>query len=428
VLTEHFGNTSGDPNIWYGRHGLMPASDWDAAIQVRQDAIYAVGFAGFLAYAWGGNGMGITEAEQIQHEYYYRTRLVLPGQQPQWLPDAEYTIGDAATPVPLSWNQPLNWLGSGVVNGVPNSVPNSPGAVANFFRTNTAARTITLDGNKTIGTLSFDSPFSYSISAGTGGSLFFNKSGGPADLKSNQGSHTIAVGVQLTSALNATINSGTLTISGAVSGAGGLAKYGAGTLSLTATNSYSGNTTVEAGKLSLTNRGLADGADVWISTGGTLDLKFSGSPDVIDSLFLNGISQPVGIWGAPGSGAQFTSSLLLGTGVLQITTYVPSFLAGDYNSNGIVDAADYDAWRANYGAANIANRSPQIPGPIGAADYVMWRAHLGDMVGSGTGTGLSGAETAVPEPATLTALVVATSLVGLARRARRRSATSATSR
>ena len=124
VLTEHFGNTSGDPSVWYGRHGLMPASDWDAAIQVRQDAIYSVGFAGFLAYSWGGNAMGITEAEQIQHEYYYRTRLVLPGQQPQWLPDDAYTIGDAATPVPLSWNQPLNWLGSGVVNGVPNSVPN----------------------------------------------------------------------------------------------------------------------------------------------------------------------------------------------------------------------------------------------------------------------------------------------------------------
>ena len=157
----------------------MPASDWDAAIQVRQDAIYSVGFAGFLAYSWGGNAMGITEAEQIQHEYYYRTRLVIPGQQPQWLPDAAYTIGDAATPVPLSWNQPLNWLGNGVVNGVPNSIPNSPGAVANFYRTNTAARTITLDGDKTIGTLTFNSPNSYTIGAGTGGSIIFDNSGAP---------------------------------------------------------------------------------------------------------------------------------------------------------------------------------------------------------------------------------------------------------
>ena len=55
-----------------------------------------LGFAGFLAYSWGTNPMGVTEAEQIEHEYYYRSRLVIPGQQPQWLPDAAYTIGDAA--------------------------------------------------------------------------------------------------------------------------------------------------------------------------------------------------------------------------------------------------------------------------------------------------------------------------------------------
>ena len=142
---------------YYGRAGLASASDWDYVIMLREDALRTLNAASVDAYAWGGNAMGITEAEQVQHELYYRTRLVLPGQQPQWLPDDAYTIGDAAMPVPLSWSQPLNWLGNGVVNGVPNSVPNSPGAVANFFRTNTAARTITLDGDKTIGTLTFNS-------------------------------------------------------------------------------------------------------------------------------------------------------------------------------------------------------------------------------------------------------------------------------
>src|SRR4029079_10646494 len=117
---------------------------------------------------------------------------------------------------------------------------------------------------------------------------------------------------------------------------GGLTKNGAGTLSFTATNPYSGKTSVQSGKLSLTNLGFADTADVSILTGATLDLKFSGSADVIRSLFLNGISQPVGTWGAIGSGAQFTSSMILGTGWLQVATYVPSFLAGDFNSNGIV--------------------------------------------------------------------------------------------
>jgi hypothetical protein len=90
----------------------------------RQDAMKNVGFAGFLAYSWGGNGMGVTQAEQIQHEYYYRSRLVLPGQKPQWLSDSAINVN--GTTIPLSWNQPLNWLGSGVVNAT--------GAEVNFWR------------------------------------------------------------------------------------------------------------------------------------------------------------------------------------------------------------------------------------------------------------------------------------------------------
>ena len=41
-------------------------------------------------------------------------RLVLPGQQPQWLSDAAPNVN--GTTIPLSWNQPLNWIG-----GVPDA-------------------------------------------------------------------------------------------------------------------------------------------------------------------------------------------------------------------------------------------------------------------------------------------------------------------
>jgi len=142
-VSEHFANNNthmddGTPINW-GRAGMASATDWDTVIQIRQDAMYAVGFDGFLAYNWGGNGMGVTVAEQIQHEYWYRTRLVLPSQQPQWLCDTSININ--GTVIPLSWSQQLNWLGG---------VPNAPGAIANFYRTNTASRTITLDGSKTV--------------------------------------------------------------------------------------------------------------------------------------------------------------------------------------------------------------------------------------------------------------------------------------
>ena len=288
---------------------------------------------------------------------------------------------------------------------------------ANFWRTLTANRTITLDGSKTVGTMLFDSPFSYTISPGTGGSLVLNNSGSPATITSNQGSHNINVNVQLTGSLTATVSTNTLTIGGVVSGSGNFTKGGAGTLVLSAINSYTGNTTVAAGKLTLNNRFLADAADVYVSTGATLDLKFSGIADIIDSLFLNGVSQAVGIWGASGSGAQFTTPLLTGTGWLQVSAFIPPPLVGDYNQDGVVSGADYALWRNSIGATGIANRDPSNTGLVGQADYVSWRAQYGKSV-LGAGDGMSD-NAAIPEPASV-ALACGAFIVSLASRRRSR--------
>ena len=88
-VIEHVGNTVAGTG--WGRGGI-PAADWDQVLMIRQDAIYNVDFAGFLTYAWGGNGMNITEAEQIQHEYYYRSRLTLRSEKPQWLSDSAINV------------------------------------------------------------------------------------------------------------------------------------------------------------------------------------------------------------------------------------------------------------------------------------------------------------------------------------------------
>src|SRR4029079_8025990 len=129
------------------------------------------------------------EQEQIQHEYYYRTRRVLHSQKPQWLADGPIQW-DTVTAIPLSWSQQLNWLGG---------VPNSAGAEVNFWRTLTANRTITLDGSKTIGKLTFDCPYNYTITPGSSGNLSLNNGASTATLTSSQGSHTIATDVQLVS-------------------------------------------------------------------------------------------------------------------------------------------------------------------------------------------------------------------------------------
>ena len=62
---------------------------------------------------------------------------------------------------------------------------------------------------------------------------------------------------------------------------------------------------------------------------------------------------------------------------------------GDYDGNGVVDAADYVVWRKGLGTIYTQN------------DYSVWRTHFGQTVGSG-----AMANAAVPEPATLILLIV----------------------
>jgi hypothetical protein len=93
-------------------------------------------------------------------------------------------------------------------------------------------------------------------------------------------------------------------------------------------------------------------------------------------------------------------------------------LAGDYNSNGVVDAADYVVWRKNAGTSNALPNN-LIGGTIGMAQYDQWRAHFGNTApGSGSGTGAM-ANAAVPEPATLVQIILAALMVPTCRRRRR---------
>jgi hypothetical protein len=74
---------------------------------------------------------------------------------------------------------------------------------------------------------------------------------------------------------------------------------------------------------------------------------------------------------------------------------------GDFDRNGIVDAADYVVWRKGLGTTYTQD------------DYNVWRAHFGQIAGSGAG---AIANAAVPEPTTLVLLIFAAARWCLPRR------------
>src|SRR5262249_2127786 len=89
-----------------------------------------------------------------------------------------------------------------------------------------------------------------------------------------------------------TINSatGSLTLSGAISGSNSLTKKGTGTLTLSASNSYTGGTTIAAGTLVVTQDaalGPAAGSTL-VASGATLALAGGFTYATVENLFLNG--------------------------------------------------------------------------------------------------------------------------------------------
>jgi hypothetical protein len=101
-----------------------------------------------------------------------------------------------------------------------------------------------------------------------------------------------------------------------------------------------------------------------------------------------------------------------------LTLAVVPALSGDYNGNGIVDAADYVVWRKLQGQSGIGLAADgNFDQLVNVADYAIWRSQFGQFVpGSGAGAGLP-QEGAVPEP-TAGILVLCTVLIATLRRGR----------
>jgi T5SS/PEP-CTERM-associated repeat protein len=141
-----------------------------------------------------------------------------------------------------------------------------------------------------------------------------------------------------------------------------------------------------------------------VGHGGTLDVSLingftpheSDSFNILDFASLSGTFATVNLPALTGS-LQWDTSQLYISGVLSVV------LPGDYNGNGVLDAADYVEWRKDQGTTHTLLNDP-IGGTIGMAQYNQWRAHFGQPQGSGSSVSASAA---VPEPSTLLLLMLA---------------------
>jgi hypothetical protein len=168
-----------------------------------------------------------------------------------------------------------------------------------------------------------------------------------------------------------------------------------------------GNMTLTSGSLAieLASTNLADTLviDGEAMLGGALDVSLLGdfTPTLGDNWQIITAGEISGVFSSVTAGYSVQrqgDNLLLYFGAATIA------LAGDYNEDHIVDAADYTVWRNNLGSTTYLANDPS-PG-VDMDDYVTWKNNFGMTIDA-----FSASNSAAPEPTSL--LLVALAALGL---------------
>jgi hypothetical protein len=145
-----------------------------------------------------------------------------------------------------------------------------------------------------------------------------------------------------------------------------------------------------------------------LSLGGTLDVSLISpftpqAGDSFDILDWGSLSRTIDYVTLPELGPE----LLWNTSQLYINGALTVTIAGDFNGDGSVDAADYVVWRQGLDTTYTLD------------DYNAWRAHFGQTVGSGealVADSLARADAAIPEPGALWLALLGAAIIALKKR------------
>jgi hypothetical protein len=298
-----------------------------------------------------------------------------------------------------TWGTPGNWIGG---------VPNSQTARANFLSSPgiTTAATVTLDGSRTVGQMTFDNSQSYTIAPGSGGTLTIDDTGDGAGgggplITVNTGSHTISAPVSLVGGLTVnTASSTSLTISNNITGSGGLTKTGSGSLTLSGSTYNYGNSNLNAGTFT-----LAAGSSLASANISVAGATFNANGSLTGTPTMN-VGSIVNLGANPNSGIlnrNFTAVTFGGSAIVNVVAAAVHANRTLLSTSQLLFTGSSGSWS---GKLDLSNNDMIVHG--GSLSDVISQLKAGINIGNAPWTGTSGitSSTAAADGAHLTALGV----------------------